>query len=111
MPCLGSKQIGSIEVRHEPRRAGQSTYTLRRLIRLWLAAWVNFSVLPLRVATVLGLAMGGAGLVALVMATLLAISTLTTKQHFVADVVAGYTLAFLGRGFALSSIGAKRLPK
>jgi undecaprenyl-phosphate 4-deoxy-4-formamido-L-arabinose transferase len=60
-----TQQIGSIEVRHEPRRAGQSTYTLRRLIRLWLAAWVNFSVLPLRVATVLGLAMGGAGLVAL----------------------------------------------
>lgn len=48
------------------------------------------------------------GLVALVMATLLAISTLTTKQHFIADVLAGYALAFLGRAFALSSIGAKR---
>jgi membrane-associated phospholipid phosphatase len=48
------------------------------------------------------------GLVALVMATLLAISTLTTKQHFIADVVAGYALAFLGRAFALSSIGSKR---
>lgn len=61
-----TQRIGSIEVRHEPRRAGRSTYTLRRLIRLWMAAWVNFSVLPLRVATVLGLTMAGAGLIALI---------------------------------------------
>ena len=43
-----TQRIGSIEVRHEVRRAGQSTYTLRRLIRLWLSAWINFSVLPLQ---------------------------------------------------------------
>jgi undecaprenyl-phosphate 4-deoxy-4-formamido-L-arabinose transferase len=60
-----TQRIGSIAVRHEPRRAGQSTYTLRRLVRLWMAAWVNFSVLPLRVATVLGLFMAAAGMVAL----------------------------------------------
>jgi membrane-associated phospholipid phosphatase len=42
----------------------------------------------------------GLGLVALVMATLLAVSTLTTKQHFVADVVSGYALAFLGLAVA-----------
>lgn len=41
------------------------------------------------------------GLVALIMATLLAASTLTTKQHFIADVVAGYVLAFAGRAFAV----------
>ena len=61
-----TQRIGSIDVRHEPRRAGKSTYTLRRLVRLWMAAWVNFSVLPLRVATVLGLAMAAAGMLALV---------------------------------------------
>jgi undecaprenyl-phosphate 4-deoxy-4-formamido-L-arabinose transferase len=61
-----TQRIGSIEVRHEPRRAGQSTYTLRRLLRLWMSAWLNFSVLPLRVATVIGLVLGLGGLVALV---------------------------------------------
>ncbi len=61
-----TQRIGSIEVRHEPRRAGESTYTLRRLVRLWLSAWINFSVLPLRVATVLGLILAFAGVVALV---------------------------------------------
>ena len=60
-----TQRIGSIEVRHEPRKAGESTYTLRRLIRLWLSAWINFSVLPLRVATVLGLVLAFAGVVAL----------------------------------------------
>ena len=61
-----TQRIGSIAVRHEPRRAGTSTYTLRPLIRLWLSAWINFSVLPLRVATVLGLILAAAGVVALV---------------------------------------------
>src|SRR5262245_36526107 len=50
-----TQRIGSIEVRHEPRRAGTSTYTLRRLLRLWMSAWINFSLLPLRLASVLGL--------------------------------------------------------
>jgi len=44
------------------------------------------------------------GAVALVMATLLALSTLTTKQHFLADVVSGYALAFIGRYFALRNL-------
>jgi glycosyltransferase involved in cell wall biosynthesis len=60
-----TQRIGSIEVRHEPRRAGTSTYTLRRLVRLWLSAWINFSVLPLRVATVMGLVIAVVGVLAL----------------------------------------------
>jgi glycosyltransferase involved in cell wall biosynthesis len=60
-----TQRIGSIAVRHEARVAGESTYTLRRLVRLWLSAWVNFSVLPLRVATVLGLIVACVGIAAL----------------------------------------------
>ena len=61
-----TQRIGSIEVRHEPRRAGTSTYTLGRLLRLWLSAGINFSVLPLRVATVMGLLIAAIGVAALV---------------------------------------------
>jgi glycosyltransferase involved in cell wall biosynthesis len=61
-----TQRIGSISVRHESRKAGTSTYTLRRLVRLWLSAWINFSVLPLRVATVAGLIIAAVGVVALV---------------------------------------------
>jgi len=56
-----TQRVGSLAVRHDERRAGASGYTLRRLIRLWLSAWMNFSVLPLRVATVLGFLIAAAG--------------------------------------------------
>jgi undecaprenyl-phosphate 4-deoxy-4-formamido-L-arabinose transferase len=59
-----TQRIDSIMVGHEPRRAGQSGYTLRRLVRLWLSAWLNFSLLPLRVAALAGFVTAGVGLVA-----------------------------------------------
>ena len=61
-----TQNIGAIEVQHAERVAGQSGYTLRRLLRLWLSTFVNFSVMPLRLATLLGLLMAGAGLCGLV---------------------------------------------
>jgi glycosyltransferase involved in cell wall biosynthesis len=61
-----TQRIGSITVRHDERRAGRSGYTLRRLIRLWLSAWINFSLLPLRAATAVGVVTAVAGLLAFV---------------------------------------------
>jgi glycosyltransferase involved in cell wall biosynthesis len=60
-----TQRIGSISVRHDPRRAGKSTYTMKRLVRLWLSAWINFSVLPLRMATLIGLLLAAGGVLAL----------------------------------------------
>jgi glycosyltransferase involved in cell wall biosynthesis len=60
-----TQRIGSVEVEHAKRTAGTSGYTFRRLIRLWMSAWINFSVLPLRIATVLGLILAVLGLVGL----------------------------------------------
>jgi undecaprenyl-phosphate 4-deoxy-4-formamido-L-arabinose transferase len=59
-----TQRIDSITVEHVARQAGQSGYTLRRLISLWLSAWLNFSILPLRFATLAGLATALLGLVA-----------------------------------------------
>jgi undecaprenyl-phosphate 4-deoxy-4-formamido-L-arabinose transferase len=61
-----TQRIDSITVRHDPRIAGASGYTFRRLVRLWLSAWLNFSVLPLRAATIVGLLTAAAGLTAFV---------------------------------------------
>ncbi len=58
-------RIGSVTVEHRARQAGQSGYTLRRLLRLWASTFVNFSVMPLRLATLLGLLIAAAGLVGL----------------------------------------------
>ncbi len=60
-----TQNIGALEVQHTERAAGQSGYTLRRLLRLWASTFVNFSVMPLRLATLLGLLMAAAGLLGL----------------------------------------------
>ena len=56
-----TRNIGTIEVRHESRGGGRSNYTARRLISLWLKMVVNFSVLPLRISTAMGFLFSAAG--------------------------------------------------
>jgi undecaprenyl-phosphate 4-deoxy-4-formamido-L-arabinose transferase len=56
-----TRNIGTIEVRHEPRREGRSNYTFRKLVSLWLSMFVNFSVMPLRVSTIMGLIVSALG--------------------------------------------------
>jgi glycosyltransferase involved in cell wall biosynthesis len=47
--------IGKIQAQHDKRPGGErSSYTLRKLIHLWLNLFVNFSILPLRIATFFG---------------------------------------------------------
>ena len=53
--------IGTLEVEHLPRARGQSNYTLRRLLHLWLSIFVNFSVMPLRLSTFAGFALSVLG--------------------------------------------------
>jgi len=60
-----TQNLGSLDVLHVGRSAGRSGYTLRRLLRLWVSTFVNFSVMPLRLATLLGLTMAVAGLAGL----------------------------------------------
>ena len=57
-------EIGSLVVRHLPRVTGRSNYTMRRLLRLWLSMFVNFSVMPLRISTITGFVLSGTGAVA-----------------------------------------------
>ena len=51
--------ITSIEVLHQPRYEGESNYTLRRLLSLWLKMATSFSLVPLRIATYLGFLLAG----------------------------------------------------
>jgi glycosyltransferase involved in cell wall biosynthesis len=65
-----TQDIDRLLVRHLPRAIGRSNYTLRRLLRLWLSMFVNFSVMPLRLSTLTGIALSlfgaAGGLVAIV---------------------------------------------
>jgi undecaprenyl-phosphate 4-deoxy-4-formamido-L-arabinose transferase len=57
-----TRNIGKIAVRHDQRKEGRSGYTFRKLVRIWLNMFVNFSVMPLRVSTLMGLAFSALGL-------------------------------------------------
>lgn len=45
--------IGNVPIEHHKRAYGQSGYTLRKLIRQWMA-YFNYSVIPLRFASIAG---------------------------------------------------------
>lgn len=46
--------VTSVTVRHNAREEGSSNYTLKKLISLWLNMFFNFSLIPLRMITFLG---------------------------------------------------------
>src|SRR5580692_3399939 len=56
-----TQDIDRLLVRHLPRAVGRSNYTLRRLLRLWMSMFVNFSVMPLRISTLAGFALSLVG--------------------------------------------------
>jgi glycosyltransferase involved in cell wall biosynthesis len=56
-----TQDIDRLLVRHLPRAVGRSNYTLRRLLRLWMSMFINFSVMPLRVSTVTGFVLSALG--------------------------------------------------
>jgi len=56
-----TQDIDTVEVVHLPREVGKSNYTLRKLIHLWLNMFVNFSITPLHISTVLGILLSFSG--------------------------------------------------
>jgi len=50
-----TSRIGRIEVQHNSREVGRSSYTLSKLISLATRVFVNFSVVPLRLSALLGI--------------------------------------------------------
>lgn len=52
-------RVGNLEVDHRPRTNGSSNYTLKKLLSLWLNGLLNFSIKPLRLATVIGMGITG----------------------------------------------------
>src|SRR5436190_20756389 len=58
--------IGQIPVEHRTSLSGPSRYTLRRLVRLWLNMFLNFSIKPLRISVYVGLFAACLSVVALV---------------------------------------------
>ena len=61
-----TRNIGQIPVEHRPSASGPSRYTFRRLVRLWLNMFLNFSIKPLRLSIYVGLLTSCLSVVALI---------------------------------------------
>lgn len=61
----GTSRFAAVIVRQDERTIGESGYTLRKLIAHAMNMMTGFSTLPLQMASVLGLAFGGLGLLLL----------------------------------------------
>lgn len=61
----GTTKFASVNVRQDERTAGDSGYTLRKLVNHAINMMTGFSVLPLQIASILGLIFGIVGLLVL----------------------------------------------
>ncbi|WP_457619047.1 glycosyltransferase family 2 protein [Lutibacter sp.] len=59
-----TRNYSTVLVKHNAREEGKSGYTIHKLISLWLNMFTNFSILPLRIATILGFVVAILGLLA-----------------------------------------------
>lgn len=56
-----TRNIASVDVEHHDRYAGDSGYSLRKSMSLWLKMATSFSIVPLRLTSLLGLIFSGLG--------------------------------------------------
>lgn len=56
-----TKNISNVPVKHRSREVGTSGYTLKKLFGLWFNGFTAFSIIPLRIATMVGTVCATAG--------------------------------------------------
>lgn len=100
----GTTRFASVAVRHDPRNAGASGYTLRKLINHALNMMTGFSTLPLQMASVMGFvfALFGFAVLAYVLGRYLVAGGGVPGFPFLASIIAIFSGAQL---FALGIFG------
>lgn len=94
--------IGQVEAEHHQRHAGRSNYNLVKSIRVWLKLATNFSIVPLRVATIAG---GVMSLVAFLLGVFFLVQALFLERAPEGWPSLIVTVLFLG-GIQLVGLGA-----
>ncbi len=93
--------ISSVTVEHCSREEGRSNYTMKKLISLWLNMFINFSVKPLRVFTLVGIVVSAVSLLLIIYFVLDRFINPVTQSGWASIMVAitffsGIQLMFLG---------------
>lgn len=96
-----TSNIGQLRVQHDARADGRSNYTFRRLVRLFLAMFVSFSVMPLRLSAIAGFSFAALGVVGVIVVLAEAIVVGQTPRGWASLlaatlVLAGVQLVMLG---------------
>ena len=100
----GTTRFGAVTVENAERRFGKSNYTLRALARLAANMATGFSVLPLKIASVVGFffTLFGMGLLVYVVASYFIRGSSVAGFTFLASIIALFSGAQM---FALGIIG------
>jgi undecaprenyl-phosphate 4-deoxy-4-formamido-L-arabinose transferase len=100
----GTNRFSFVRVRHEPRRAGVSGYTLRKLVTHAMNMMTGFSTLPLQFASIVGFlfTIFGIGVLAYVVGRFFLLGGSVPGFPFLASIIALFSGAQL---FALGIIG------
>lgn len=96
-----TSNIAEVDVEHRGRKEGNSNYTIGKLVKLWINGFTAFSVLPLRIASLLGIVFSCIGFI---LGLVFVIRKLLNP-----DIILGFTsliviILFLG-GVILLSVG------
>ncbi|MBN2892759.1 MAG: glycosyltransferase family 2 protein [Bacteroidales bacterium] len=96
-----TSNIGKMKVEHSKRQLGKSQYTLVKLVGLWLSMVTNFSIKPLRFATILGFVFSIVGFLIAIAGILMKLLDPTVPMGYASLLV---SVAILG-GIQLIAIG------
>ncbi|MFA7405060.1 MAG: glycosyltransferase family 2 protein [Pelobacteraceae bacterium] len=97
-----TRNIGTVEVRHDPRRVGSSGYTMKKLASLWGNIVVSYSLIPLRLLILFGFIMtliGGYEIADMVIRGVIPVLTDLT------DIEELSAVSMFSRGFQLLATG------
>lgn len=88
-----TSKFANVDLDHRKRISGSSTYTLSKLFNLWMNTITNFSIVPIRMASYLGIFCSFLGMISLVIVVL--------RKLFIPNIAVGYTstisiLLFIG---------------
>ena len=78
-----SAKVINVPMKERSRMLGETTYSIKKLVSLWLSSFTAFSIKPLRVATILG---GGAATVGIIYAI-----TIIIRKMLNPAIPAGYS--------------------
>lgn len=96
-----TRNIGTVDVAHHDRFAGDSGYSLKKSISLWLKMATSFSIVPLRITSLVGMLFAGLGFL---LAVLFVVQKLTINKMPDGWSSLMVTILILG-GFQLLALG------